>query len=228
MKERIIKDFRTATSSTALKTFTCACCARGLPLHERVRRQHADVNLDLLDGPKTHWNDENFAPPPTPFSSGPLKDKIVDAHGVQFQDDGSIILELCASCLRGLRRNSLPKHTLANKIYLGPIPEQLSDLTMVEESMITRAHAKSWIVKLQEQDSDSTSPTSQRALKGHTIIFPQQPDKLTSILLPPVGDTLTFICVIFVGNSNLTKESLGTKGPGTSDYMLRTLRALVE
>lgn len=138
VKETIIKNFRAVTSSVALATFTCACCAHGLLLRERVRRQHTEVNLDLLDGPKVHWNDSNFAPPPTPFLSGPLKGKLVDAHGIELKDGGDIVLELCNSCLRGLRRNSLPKHMLANRMYLGPIPDSLGDLTMVEESMIAR------------------------------------------------------------------------------------------
>lgn len=85
-------------------------------------------------------------------------------------------------------------------MYLGPIPDELRDLTMVEECMIARARAKSWIVKLQEGESDLASPTSQRGLKGHTIIYPQQPDKLATVLPPTVDEALTFICVVFVGS----------------------------
>ena len=211
LKEKIVKDFRAVTSSASLASFTCACCARELQLSERIRKDHTDVNLDLLNGPDVHWNNADFAPPPPPFLAGPLKGKLVDPHGVVIDDGERITLELCGSCSRGLRRGCLPKHALANRMYLGQVPEPLRDLTMVEESMIARARAKSWIVKLQEQDSDSASPTSQRGLRGHTIIFPQQPDRLASILPPPVGETLTFICVIFVGSSNLTKEWLREK-----------------
>lgn len=211
VKEKIIKDFRMATSSIALSNFTCACCARNLPIEERIRKAGADINLSLLDGPETNWNDSTFLPPPTPFTSGPLKDKLIDAHGVILSDDGSITLELCNTCSRGLHKGKLPKHALANKMYVGPVPQELSDLTMIEESMIARARAKSWIVKLQEQDSVSSSPTAQRGLKGHTIIYPQQPDELASILPRPVTETLTFICVIFVGSSTPTKEWLREK-----------------
>ena len=106
---------------------------------------------------------------------------------------------------------NLPKHALANKLYVGPVPNELKSLTMVEESMIARAREKSWIIKLQEQDTDTTSSTSQQGLKGHTIIYPQQLDKLATLLPPSVGETLTFICVIFVGSSKLTKEWLRGK-----------------
>lgn len=100
---------------------------------------------------------------------------------------------------------------MANRLYLGPVPEELSELTMVEESLIARARAKSWIVKLQETEGGFALPTVQRGLKGHTIIYPQRPGKLATVLPPPVEDVLTFICVIFVGSSKLTSEWLRTK-----------------
>jgi hypothetical protein len=210
-KEKIIKDFRAATSSMALASFTCACCARELAVSKRIRKPHTEVNLHLLAGPEAHWNDPTFAAPPSPFTSGPLQGKLVDTQGVKGCENGEFTLELCHSCSRGLHRGTIPKHALANKMYVGPVPEELRDLTMIEECVIARARAKSWIVKLQEQNADSASPASQRGLKGHTIIYPQQPDKLMNILPLPVDETLTFICVIFVGSSKLTKEWLREK-----------------
>ena len=210
VKEQIVRDFRSATSSAALSSFTCVCCARNSPMTERVRKLCGEVNLDLLEGPSSHWNDSDFIAPPTPFQEGPLKNKLVDERGVTL-DGADVILDLCKSCSRGLYRRSLPKHALANRLYVGPVPEELRDLTMVEESMIAQARAKSWIVKLQEQDADSASATAQRGLKGHTIIYPQQPEKLATVLPPPIGETLTYICVIFVGSSTLTKTWLREK-----------------
>ena len=209
VKEEIIKDFRAATSSSALAAFTCACCARRRPVHDRVRRSNFDVDLNLLIAPASHWVDPSFAAPPTPFADGPLKDKLVDERGVSCEGE-KVTLELCTPCSRSLHKHTLPKHALANKLYLGPVPEELKDLTMVEEGMIARARAKSWIVKLQEQ-GDSTLPTAQRGLKGHTIIYPQQPENLPSVLPPPADDMLAVICVIFVGSSKLTAEWLREK-----------------
>ena len=211
MKEKLIKDFKDATSSSKLASFTCACCARDLPVKERQCMAHTDVKMDVLRRPTSHWNDPEFAGPPGPFVSGPLENLLLDANGIKANIDGTYRLELCSPCLRGLQRESVPKHALANRLYLGPVPPELGGLTMVEECMIARARAKSWIVKLQETDTDSTTPTAQRALKGHTIIYPQQPDKLVSVLPQPIDETLTFICIVFVGSSTLTKEWLRAK-----------------
>jgi hypothetical protein len=209
-KEQIIRNFREATSSAALSSFTCACCARKLPIADRVRKLHTEIDLDLLESPSFHWNDESFAPPPTPFETGPLRNKILEEDGVS-EEGGNITLELCNYCSRGLRERRLPKHALANRLYSGPVPNELKDLTMIEESMIARARSKSWIVKLQEQESDSVSPTAQRGLRGHTIIYPQSPDQLTNVLPPSIEDTLSYVCVIFVGSSKLTPEWLKEK-----------------
>lgn len=210
VKENIVRSFRVATSSAALASFTCACCSRDMPLHQKVRKPVSDVDIELLNGPATHWNDPSFRPPPAAFDNGLLKGKLLDARGVGVEG-GDMALELCCECSRSLRKHTLPKHALANKLYVGPVPDELHDLSMVEECMIARARAKSWIVKLQENDADSALPTVQRGLKGHTIIYPQQPDTLATMLPAPVGDTITFICIIFVGNSKLTKEWLREK-----------------
>ena len=211
VKEKLIKDFRDATSSQALATFTCACCAREVLTKDRQKKAHTEVNIELLSSPPVHWNDDGTSAPPTPFTDGPLANKLLDVNGVESTDGLTYHLNLCTSCLKSLQRNVLPKHALANRLYVGPVPSALRDLTMVEECMIARARAKSWIVKLQETDAETSSPTSQRGLKGHTIIYPQDPGKLATVLPPPIEETLMFICVIFVGSSTLTKEWLRTK-----------------
>ena len=188
VKEKIVKDFHTATSSAALASFTCACCARESPVGEQIRKSHRDVDLGLLKGPSSNWNDSSFPPPPSPYKSGPLKNKLVDVLGVEIRGD-NITLDLCVSCSRCLTKGSVPKHALVNRVYLGAVPNVLGGLTMIEECMIARARAKSWIVKLQEEDTESASPAVQCGLKGHTIIYPQQPDKLVNVLPPPVEDT---------------------------------------
>lgn len=211
MKEKLVRDFRKVTSSSTLASFTCACCACELMAKERHRRTHTEVKTDILTSPVAHWNDADVRMPPTPFCTGPLAGKLLDVNGVEAVNDENIYLDLCTSCLRSLQRNVMPKHALANRLYLGAVPEELKDLTMVEESLIARARAKSWIVKLQETEGGTALPTAQRGLKGHSIVYPQEPGKLAKVLPPPIDETLTFICVIFVGTSQLTKEWLRTK-----------------
>ena len=60
--------------------------------------------------------------------------------------------------------------------------------------------------------SDSTClPNSQCSLKGHTIVYPQQPQGLIRILPLSVPDICTPICIIFVGSHKPSHEWLKTK-----------------
>ena len=127
----------------------------------------------------------SFLLPPCPYESGPLKNKLVDVLGVEVRGD-NITLEL--SHVRVAYTNTASQNT---PWQTECIPDVLGELKMIEECMITHARAKSWIVKLQEQDTDFASPATQCDLKGHTIIYPQQPDRLASVVLPPVKDTIT-------------------------------------
>jgi hypothetical protein len=140
--------------------------------------------------------------PQLPFSEsdGPLHDLMVDPSGVRQSDDGEFQLSLCGVCHKKLRKGKRPALSLANRTFLGDVPDELKDLTVVEEAMIARCRAKCWIVQLKEENQDLQLSTSQRGIKGHIIIYPQRPEGIASILPPPVADIITPICVIFVGS----------------------------
>ncbi|KAF8123173.1 hypothetical protein EV363DRAFT_1404104 [Boletus edulis] len=75
--------------------------------------------------------------------------------------------------------------------------------------MIARCRAKSWIIHLQETDSAiGRVPNAQRGMRGHIIVYPQEPERAINILPPSIEDIVTPICVIFVGSSMPTKEWL--------------------
>ena len=141
MKEKLVGDFKEVTSSQALVSFTCVCCAHELLLKERQCKGHVEINTDILCVPSVHQTECNVSAPSTLFSAGPLENVLLSPDGVKSNHDGTYCLELCMLCLHSLQRNTIPKHALANRLYVGPVPDKLSDLTMVEECMI--AHAMS-------------------------------------------------------------------------------------
>ncbi|KAJ7307886.1 hypothetical protein DFH08DRAFT_823969 [Mycena albidolilacea] len=57
-----------------------------------------------------------------------LDDLLLDPDGVSFASDGSL-LSLCSVCHSSLKNNKLPPLSLASKLYLGPVPDELKDLT---------------------------------------------------------------------------------------------------
>jgi len=77
--------------------------------------------------------------------------------------------------------------------------------------MIAKCRAKAWIVQLKEDNQTLSLPNAQRAIKGHIIIHPQQPDKIATMLPPSVNDIVTPICVVFVGSSPPSDQWLKEK-----------------
>ncbi|THU92912.1 hypothetical protein K435DRAFT_829580 [Dendrothele bispora CBS 962.96] len=76
--------------------------------------------------------------------------------------------------------------------------------------MIARCRAKCWIIQLKEEDQ-AKSDITQRGVKGHIIIYPQQPSAVSRILPPSIEEISSPICVLFIGSQPPTEEWLRTK-----------------
>ncbi|KAJ7498267.1 hypothetical protein B0H11DRAFT_1714959 [Mycena galericulata] len=143
-----------------------------------------------------------------PFDEGDLKDLLLDPEGVSFPSGSPPVLSLCSVCHSSLKNNKLPPLSLANKLFLGPVPDELKNLTVIEEAMIARCRSKCWIIQLREENQDLVLASTQRGIKGHIIIYPQQPSRIAEILPPSVEEITSPVCVLFVGSSPPTPEWL--------------------
>ncbi|KAJ7251180.1 hypothetical protein B0H12DRAFT_1202807 [Mycena haematopus] len=74
--------------------------------------------------------------------------------------------------------------------------------------MIARCRSKCWIIQLKEENQDLVLASTQRGVKGHIIIYPQQPSKLVQVLPPSLEDIISPVCVLFVGASPPSPEWL--------------------
>ncbi|THU75801.1 hypothetical protein K435DRAFT_706396, partial [Dendrothele bispora CBS 962.96] len=117
---------------------------------------------------------------------------------------------LCPECYRFLTRGKVPPLSLANHMFLGDVPPELRDLTVVEEAMIARCRTKCWIIQLKEEERAS-DPITQRGVKGHIIIYPQQPSAVAKLLPPSIEEISSPICVLFIGSQPPSSEWLRTK-----------------
>ncbi|KAI9059154.1 hypothetical protein FKP32DRAFT_1580418, partial [Trametes sanguinea] len=136
---------------------------------------------------------------------------------------------MCSECRKYLESNRTPPLALANKTYIGEVPRQLSDLTFIEEQIIALSRAKTCVVHLRpdgDKKDGPVLPSYQRGIKGHVIVHPQRPEKLATVLPPPVKDILTPICVIFVGSERPSQEWLENKAKPLVVRRERILEAL--
>ena len=122
---------------------------------------------------------------------------------------------MCYSPLFTYKHPRLPDYALANDLFFGDIPKELQDLTVVEEAMIARRRSKSCILYLKEND-DSIGPerkstNRQRGVRGHFIVFPSYPERVSRLLPATMDDITRYICVVFVGSCRPSKDWLKQK-----------------
>ncbi|KAJ3538306.1 hypothetical protein NM688_g6538 [Phlebia brevispora] len=208
LKEKLVRLFRAQTSSDALSTFTCACCARASLYREQKRMNLTDMPLDLLRCPEYMRHEGYHLPLPLEGVAGVDPDVLLDPAGLANFNRTAL---LCRSCYGALNREVLPDLALANGMYIGPsFPEELR-LTVVEEAMIALCRAKCCIVRLSESGlpvRGINEHKQQRAMKGNIIVHPQKPGEVASVLPASIEETLDVICVIFVGQRRPTREWL--------------------
>ncbi|KAJ7615408.1 hypothetical protein FB45DRAFT_758031 [Roridomyces roridus] len=74
--------------------------------------------------------------------------------------------------------------------------------------MLARCRSKCWIIQLKEENQGVVVASNQRAMKGHVIVYPQQPSKVAESLPPSVENITAPVCVLFIGSSPPTPEWL--------------------
>ncbi|KAJ8473599.1 hypothetical protein ONZ45_g16233 [Pleurotus djamor] len=143
---------------------------------------------------------------------GLLSPYVVDpsaVRGVHGTDFDGIQMDVCLSCYKHLSVNRLPACALANGNIVGAVPQELQQLSMVEEAMIALCRTKCMIVQLREVDGVGTSSSiSQKALKGNVIVYPQDTPSISKLLPPSVAEVATLITPLAVRADRIYKALL--------------------
>ncbi|KAJ7936602.1 hypothetical protein B0H13DRAFT_1449630, partial [Mycena leptocephala] len=87
---------------------------------------------------------------------------------------------------------SIPLRSYANGLWIGKIPDELLDLTFLEEQCIARARATKCMYKL------SVGPSGQFAARGNVCILPQDSTSILNAMPVPLSQIRDEICVILV------------------------------
>lgn len=220
MREFLLNCFRVETCSKALQTRICAVCSESRFVSDFAPDpkpiSDPNLNLDLLRSNYPLGVEDPFETHET------LRGIMLDRAGfVQYAEHEDAIWT-CRFCYRTLTKKVLPRCALANRMFLGEVPDCLKDLTVVEEAMIARRRAKCWIIHLNDVGAGvhttdrgashgARLPTTQRGMKGHIIVYPSNPQNIGSVLPPSMEETVTPMCVVFVGSTRPSPEWLSTK-----------------
>ena len=120
-------------------------------------------------------------------------------HRAALSDDLQQAHTVCRPCRRALlsRPLTLPKHALANDLWMGRCPPGLLNLNEGTQRLLPMVRACVQVTVLQPASADRAQ--RQKGMIGNTIFVPQAtPSQVCKVLPPPVGDVqdhLTFVLV---------------------------------
>ena len=89
-----------------------------------------------------------------------------------------------------------PAESLANFRWVGLVPDELKELTWIEELLIARAHVVGRVVKLQAHNQ-----ASYFGVKGHIILLPQDTTLLLDVLPMMSASLQDVVHVVWTGKS---------------------------
>lgn len=123
---------------------------------------------------------------------------------------------VCTSCMYDLRRNLLPAHALANGLWVGPVPRELSILSLPERILIALYYPAAFVIKLYPQQKGARQwdiSALNSGLRGNVSTYRLNTQDICSMiqgdLLPRHPDILpATIAVSIIGPHNLPARCL--------------------
>src|SRR5271163_572194 len=121
--------------------------------------------------------------------------------------DGSY--QACKACFNALNGRRIPKFSALNAVNVTMCqhyPQELEDLTLMEEYAIARSHPIGTILKL--KPNGVPNPTAYNGIRGHIVTIPQNPGPLLDILPSPDLQFHDHIRIIWTGKTEPTVDDL--------------------
>jgi hypothetical protein len=145
--------------------------------------------------------------------------------------DGEAVVPICVSCRAAFDRHRVPDACMGSTMHIGcehRYPNELRDLTPLEEKLISLNAAYGFITKFNVQRGQQTGPTYRKHVVGHISVFPNDVESLTATILPhSLVSILDQVHVIWAGLEQprpLDVSKLLTVRPGALRTALRWLK----
>ena len=199
IEKQCIDDFIDVTSPRSMESVECGICAQAV-LKKDINIENNTFLIHELPSRELLLL-ENQENPDDYLDEYLFEDVLLSPGGVN--DDQSVLC--CQTCLSSLKRERLPKFSVANDFQIGKTPDELKDLTLPEKLLISKFRPKMYVVKLK---SIAGPHTSQNGLKGNTITFPQNIPEMASSLPANPEILVDHIKVVFIGKSKPTIDLL--------------------
>ncbi|KAJ3526701.1 hypothetical protein NMY22_g10064 [Coprinellus aureogranulatus] len=162
----------------------CAVCGMLVPLKELSKLKSIKGHLDVLEREGCAKNERNTSEDPVGGYTGPVLDTSCD--------------KVCNDCRASLRKGTIPKYALANGLWLGAIPKELSELRYVERLLVAKVrHTVCW----------AKVSTGMRKMKANFVAFESPMPHIYERLPPPKADIEEVLAILFTGPTRPTTET---------------------
>jgi hypothetical protein len=204
-RDRICK-FIDATGNKATATVSCAVCAGNFFKIETKEWKLSHLPNHLLAPCKTH--------PAQTVTEGMILD--TSPSSMRTDEDGLAFVNVCQSCTSDIQKKKTPALSLANGLWIGDVPLELSVLTLPERILVARYFPAAHIVKLYPKKRGFrywSDDGLHHALRGNVTTYPLNTNQIaclaSGLVLPPSPTILaTTIGVTFIGPKNLPQRNL--------------------
>jgi hypothetical protein len=196
-----ISEFIDRTGNAALAAGICAICAR--------ETKGTELTVTRLDHfPNPHCLSPNVPHPNHDLFYGML------LHPPGLLNDGTG--NACTECLRALKSDKLPKYALANGMWIGRTPHELSFLTLPERILIAKFFPAAYIIKLYPKKKGARHWDNRQmysGLRGNVSTYQLDQAQIASMIdgsiLPQTAKVLAAtIGITFVGPRNLPEKCM--------------------
>lgn len=200
--------FHEATSNAAVEMVVCGVCSR------EVGIQNDGIRIvRLQDLPNPHRLVPHQSHPAHCLFNGKILEP-AGIHGTMHDVQKINVCRQCWTSLENTKSDLPPALSLANNMWIGPVPDVLSSLTFPEQLLISHLYPRVYVFKLYPKKGFGGDPFKlQKGMRGTVSTFELDMQGITSMLegnlMPRPAELLaSVISVTYIGLGHLPKHWL--------------------
>ena len=183
LQHTIISGFCKETSPSEFSESACCVCGKLTSIYCLKSISDLNISLNILK------------------ATGVTQKERFSDHDPICDLDGPVMLQnldnVCKTCHESVLKGKQPLLALANGLWLGNIPDQLSNLTYAEQLLIARVRHNRCIVRVS---------SGMHKMRANAIVFANPTPKIYNVLPPPLDELDQILAFIYTGPCKPTKS----------------------
>src|ERR1700722_691539 len=183
LQHTIISGFCKETSPSEFSESACCVCGKLTSIYCLKSISDLNISLNILK------------------ATGVTQKERFSDHDPICDLDGPVMLQnldnVCKTCHESVLKGKQPLLALANGLWLGNIPDQLSNLTYAEQLLIARVRHNRCIVRVS---------SGMHKMRANAIVFANPTPKIYNVLPPPLDELDQVLAFIYTGPCKPTKS----------------------